>query len=88
MQFVANHPSYCQRLILLASASTRGYPFYTDLGTGNKLFIKRATTYEEVLQDSFKTKLVQGFYDTQNIEGLKAIWNALIYTHKQPEAAH
>ena len=31
MQFAANYPGHCQRLILLASASTRGYPFYTDL---------------------------------------------------------
>lgn len=88
MQFVANYPGTCRRLILLASASTRGYPFYTDLGTGDQSSIKRATTFEEILQDSSKTKYVQGFYDTQNIEGLKAIWNALIYTHKQPEAAH
>lgn len=86
MQFVANNPGYCQRLILLASASTRGYPFYTDLGIGNLVAVKRAAHYEDVLLDSSKTKLVQGFYDTQNVEGLKAIWNALIYTHKQPEA--
>ncbi|MFJ7737474.1 alpha/beta fold hydrolase [Lysinibacillus sp. NPDC097287] len=88
MQFVANYPGYCRRLVLLASASTRGYPFYTDLGTGNQESIKRATTYEEVLLDSSKTKLVQGFYDTHNMEGLKAVWNALIYTHNQPEANH
>ncbi|KOS68507.1 3-oxoadipate enol-lactonase [Lysinibacillus contaminans] len=88
MQFVANYPGYCQRLLLLASASTRGYPFYTNLGTGNQASLKQATTYEEVLLDSSKTKLVQGFYDTQNKEGLKAIWNALIYTHKQPESEH
>lgn len=88
MQFAANYPGTCRRLILLATASTRGYPFYTDLGTGNQASVKRATTFEEVLLDSSKTKLVQGFYDTQNIEGLKAIWNALIYTHKQPEVDH
>ncbi|WP_107950520.1 alpha/beta fold hydrolase [Lysinibacillus parviboronicapiens] len=85
MQFVANYPGYCQRLILLASASTRGYPFYSDLGTGNQAALKRASTYQEVLVDLSKTKLVQGFYDTKNVEGLQSIWNALIYTHQQPE---
>lgn len=84
MQFVANYQGYCQRLILLASASTRGYPFYTDLGTGNQTSLRRAKTYEEVLLDSSKTKLVQGFYDTRNVQGLQSIWNALIYTHQQP----
>ena len=28
MQFVAENPERCEKLILLASASTRGYPFY------------------------------------------------------------
>ncbi|WP_155591308.1 alpha/beta fold hydrolase [Lysinibacillus cavernae] len=87
MQFAANCPSHCQRLILLASASTRGYPFYTDLGTGNPASFKRAYSYEEVLVDTSKTKLVQGFYDTKNREGLQSVWNALIYTHQQPSAA-
>ncbi|QDQ02900.1 alpha/beta hydrolase [Lysinibacillus fusiformis] len=87
MQFVANFPGYCQRLILLASASTRGYPFYSDLGTGNQASLQRALSYQEVLEDSSKTKLVQGFYDTKNMEGLQSIWNALIYTHQQPNTA-
>jgi len=84
MQFVANYPGYCQRLILLASASTRGYPFYTDLGTSNQGSLKRAFTYNEVLVDTSKTKLVQEFYDSKNAQGLQSIWNALIYTHQQP----
>ncbi|MED3798159.1 alpha/beta hydrolase [Lysinibacillus capsici] len=84
MQFVANYPGHCQRLILLASASTRGYPFYTDLGTGNPASFKRAYHYEEVLVDTSKTKLIQGFYDEKNAEGLQSIWNALIYTHHRP----
>ena len=28
MQFVADYPGYCEKLVLLASASTRGYPFF------------------------------------------------------------
>lgn len=88
MQFVAQYPGYCQQLILLASASTRGYPFYTDLGTGNQTALKRAFTYEEVLVDTSKTKLVQGFYDSKNAQGLQSIWNALIYTHNQPSLEH
>jgi len=88
MQFVANYPGYCQQLILLATASTRGYPFYTDSGTGHQTSLKRACTYEEVLVDTSKTKLVQGFYDSKNVPGLQSIWNALIYTHQQPSAEH
>ena len=36
--------------------------------------------------DTSKTKLIQGFYESKNAEGLQSIWNALIYTHQQPEA--
>ena len=50
--------------------------------------IKRAFTYEEVLVDTFKTKLVQGFYDSKNVQGLQSVWNALIYTHHQPRPEH
>jgi pimeloyl-ACP methyl ester carboxylesterase len=88
MQFVANYPGYCQRLILLASASTRGYSFYSDLGTGNQSSFKRASTYEEVLVDTSKTKTVQGFYDSNNAQGLKSIWDALIYTEQKPDSVH
>ena len=28
MQFEADYPGYCEKLVLLASASTRGYPFF------------------------------------------------------------
>ena len=28
---------------------------------------------------------IQGLYDTENQEGLKAVWNALIYTHNKPD---
>ena len=31
-----------------------------------------------------KTLAIQGLYDTKNREGLKAVWNALIYTHNKP----
>ncbi|AHN21793.1 MULTISPECIES: intracellular short-chain-length polyhydroxyalkanoate depolymerase [Lysinibacillus] len=88
MQFVANYPGYCQRLILLASASTRGYPFYSDFGTGIPAAFKRAATYQEVLMDTSKTKTVQGFYDTKNSQGLKSIWDTFIYTHRQPDPEH
>ena len=42
-------------------------------------------TIEEVEQDTGKTLAIQGMYDTKNREGLKAVWNALIYTHNKPD---
>lgn len=85
MQFVADNPGYCEKLILLASASTRGYPFSGTKADGTPDLQTRLQSIEEVENDAGKTKAVQGLYDTQNREGLKGLWNALIYTHKQPD---
>ena len=85
MQFEADYPGLCQKLILLASASTRGYPFYGTKADGTPDLEKRLRTIEDVEQDAGKTLAMQGLYDTENREGLKAVWNALIYTHNQPD---
>lgn len=84
MQFCADYPGLCHKLILLASASTRGYAFYASNPDGSPNLLKRLLTLEEVEKDSVKTVPMQNLYDSANREGLKAVWNALIYTHKQP----
>ncbi|SDN11172.1 Pimeloyl-ACP methyl ester carboxylesterase [Psychrobacillus sp. OK028] len=84
MQYVADHPARCEKLVLLASASTRGYPFYGLQEDGTPDLNRRLKTIEDVEEDPNKTLIVQGLYDTANKEGLKAIWNAAIYSHKQP----
>ncbi|WP_017381436.1 intracellular short-chain-length polyhydroxyalkanoate depolymerase [Paenisporosarcina sp. TG-14] len=84
MKFVVEYPGMCEKLILLASASTRGYPFYGTNADGTPDMQRRLRTIEEVENDA-KTKTIQWLYDTNNREGLKSVWNALIYTHKQPD---
>ncbi|MGE7919777.1 alpha/beta fold hydrolase [Viridibacillus sp. NPDC093762] len=84
MQFCADYPGLCHKLVLLASASTRGYAFYASNPDGSPNLLKRILTLEEVEKDSVKTVPMQNLYDSGNREGLKAVWNALIYTHKQP----
>lgn len=87
MQYCALYPDDCTKLVLLASGSTRGYPFYGTTPDGQMDITNRLTTVEEVEQDESKTKAMQGLYDTRNKEGLKAVWNASIYTHYQPDEA-
>lgn len=86
MQYVADHPGKCEKLVLLASASTRGYPFFGTKADGSPDLERRLQTIEDVEQDAGKTLAMQGLYDTKNRDGLKAVWNALIYTHNEPEA--
>jgi pimeloyl-ACP methyl ester carboxylesterase len=77
MQLATDYPGICEKLILLSSASTRGYPFYDLEG-------KRLTSYDEITADQGKTIPVQHAYDTKDHEFLKQLWNALIYTKNQP----
>ncbi len=84
MQFCADYPGLCNKLMLLASASTRGYPFYQTNEDGTQSTI-RLKTIAEIENDIGKTIPMQGLYDTKNRDGLKAVWNAVIYTHNQPD---
>jgi pimeloyl-ACP methyl ester carboxylesterase len=84
MQFVADYPGYCEKLILLASASTRGYPFYGVNSEGQVDLNLRYLTYEDIKMDTIRTIPIQGAYDSGNRELLKTIWNSAIYTHNQP----
>jgi pimeloyl-ACP methyl ester carboxylesterase len=88
MQFVADFPGYCEKLVLLASASTRGYPFYGTNSDGTQNLEHRLQTLEEIESDPSKTIVMQGLYDNRNRDGLKAVWNAAIYTHNQPCEPH
>jgi pimeloyl-ACP methyl ester carboxylesterase len=82
MQFAADYPDYCNKLILLASESTRGYPFDGKLNENDEP--RRFSRYEDIKHDLIRTIPVQAAYDTNNVELLKLIWNAVIYTKNQP----
>lgn len=84
MQFEIDHPGLCKQIVLLASGSTRGYPMYETKEDGTPNFEKRLKTIEEVERDR-KTIGVQTLYDTKDVEGLKTVWNAVIYTHRRPD---
>jgi pimeloyl-ACP methyl ester carboxylesterase len=82
MQFSAENPGYCNKLILLASESTRGYPF--DGKTSENEELRRFSSYEDIKHDLIRTIPVQAAYDSNNVDLLKLIWNAVIYTKNQP----
>ncbi len=82
MEYCADYPGHCTKLILLASASTRGYPFYGINALG---VYGRLCTYEEIKREPTKTIPVQHAYNTGNREFLKVIWNSMIYTQNKPE---
>ncbi|WP_404432000.1 alpha/beta fold hydrolase [Sutcliffiella horikoshii] len=86
MQFIAEYPNIAKKLILLASASTRGYPLFETDENGQPDLSKRLSSYEQVLQDKTRTITISHAYKNRNKEVLRKIWNYAIYHDNQPEA--
>ncbi|SFJ51725.1 intracellular short-chain-length polyhydroxyalkanoate depolymerase [Thermoflavimicrobium dichotomicum] len=82
MQFAADYPEYVEKCILLCSMSTRGYPFYQFDETGKPM--KRLQTKEEIAQDPLRSIPISRAYQERDKSFLRQLWNALIYTQRQP----
>ncbi|NMD70880.1 alpha/beta hydrolase [Bacillus sp. DNRA2] len=85
LQFAIDNPGYANSLVLLESVSTRGYPCYGINELGMPDFRQRFTTYAQIKADAIRVIPTQAAYDQKNREYLKAVWNAVIYHHHQPE---
>ncbi|WP_243355327.1 intracellular short-chain-length polyhydroxyalkanoate depolymerase [Bacillus litorisediminis] len=85
MQLAADHPEYISQLLLLASASTRGYAFYAVGDDGQPDLNNRFKNLEDVKQDIGRTIPIQKAYDEKNKGFLEAVWNAAIYRKNQPD---
>lgn len=83
MQYCADYDDACEKLLLLCSGSTRGYPYFATLESGLPDLNNRLTKIDEIKKDS-KWIMVQGAYDKKDKEFLKAMWNQVIYTDNQP----
>lgn len=84
MQFQIAYPRLCEKIVLLASASTRGYPMFETKDDGTPNLERRLQTLREIEADK-KTIGMQFLYDSKDKEGLKAVWNAVIYTDNKPD---
>ncbi len=86
MQFAADYPDYVEKIVLLASVSTRGYPFHGIDATGQ--VGARYKTKEEIAVDPMRTIPINSAYENKDKDFLRNLWNAVIYTHNQPAADH
>lgn len=83
MQFAANYPDQVDKLILLASASTRGYPIYSYDEKGQP--IKRLETREEIEKDPLRAQPIEAAYRNRDKDFLRNLWDTMIYFHKKPD---
>jgi pimeloyl-ACP methyl ester carboxylesterase len=86
MHFAIDNPHYVDKLILLASVSTRGYRYFKADVNGKLNFNERISSKEEMRLDTLRAIPIQSAYDRRDKDALKRVWEASIYTQNQPEA--
>jgi pimeloyl-ACP methyl ester carboxylesterase len=84
MQFAADYPDYVEKLVLLASLSTRGYPLYKVNEYGQPVWTERLKTKEEIAQDTARSIPISNAYKNKDKEFLRQLFNLTMYTHNQP----
>ncbi|MFV0440442.1 MAG: alpha/beta fold hydrolase [Lachnospirales bacterium] len=73
-----------QKLILIASVGTTGYPMAKLSELGQPIENEILKTREDVEGDTFRTIAIQKAFDENNRDFVKATWEAVIYTHNKP----
>lgn len=86
MELAADWPEAVTKLILLASVSTRGYPFYEDGGSGLPDRCRRIASYAgiEALE---RNRLIAAAIARGDRVFLKRLYEAVIYDKNRPEEA-
>lgn len=87
MTYAATHPDQVEKLVLLAPASTRGYPMYRKDENGQPTD-ELLTDREEIAQDPVQVAPVLQAYEQEDKALMKGIWNQLIYVNNQPDPDH
>lgn len=80
MQYAAVQPERVRKLVLMASISTRGVPYFGSDGEGRQ----RLRTREEIASLSKSAQIMRA-YEEKDTAFLRELWNRLIYTRKRPE---
>ncbi|MGZ9585361.1 intracellular short-chain-length polyhydroxyalkanoate depolymerase [Paenibacillus marinisediminis] len=84
MELASRYPERVSELILLASVSTRGYPFYEDGEDGMPNLTKRITTAEGIRAVA-RNQMVEAANVQRNKEFMRSLYNSVIYDKNQPD---
>ena len=82
LSFACSYPKVVEKLILLSSGSLRGYPTFKKDEKGQPIFPEVYSSKAELAQDFVQILPLLNMYETKNYEGLKAVFDYVIYTGK------
>lgn len=84
LKMAALRPDEVKNIILVESCSYRGYPIFKKDETGAPLMGQYYMSKEELALDPVQVAPLKMFFDTQNKDVLKSIWDQAIYTVNKP----
>lgn len=84
MEYAAAYPEEVSRLVLLASVSTRGYPFYEDGADGLPDVTRRITTIGGI-RSLTRNILIESANLRRDRQFMKQLYEAVIYDRNQPD---
>lgn len=87
MLYAAKYPEMVNKMFLIESVGIQGYPIFKKDEEGQPIFSEFLLTKEEIANDPIQVAPVLDAIDKKDKEFYKNLWNALIYTQKQPESA-
>lgn len=85
MDFAADHPDKVEKLVLLASVGTRGYPIFKKDEHGQPDITQPLRTKEEIALDLVQVLPILRAYETRDKDTLRQIWEMLIYHDNKPD---
>ncbi|MFW5842065.1 MAG: alpha/beta fold hydrolase [Bacillota bacterium] len=85
LKFAAKYPERISQLVLLESASYRGYPIYEKDDTMQPKLDQLYQSKDAMAQDPVQVAPAQNAMENNNKDFMKAVWEAAIYNVKIPE---
>jgi len=85
MDFAADHPDYINKLILMESVGTKGYPILKKDQNGQPIAGQLLSTKKEIANDPVQVLPVLKAYENEDKKTMKMIWNNTIYTDNKPD---
>ncbi|MFH5882062.1 intracellular short-chain-length polyhydroxyalkanoate depolymerase [Liberiplasma polymorphum] len=85
LKFAAKYPNMIKKLILIESASIKGYPIFKKDEKYQPILTEIYQTKEEMAKDPVQVLPVQMALKNQDSAFMKRIWEAAIYNTKIPE---
>ncbi|XMB65890.1 alpha/beta hydrolase [Mycoplasmatota bacterium zrk1] len=84
MKFAAKYKEMCEKLILVESASFRGYPVFKKNELGQPIIGETYSTKEELALDAVQVLPIITALRNNDVATMKSIWDIVIYNVNNP----